>query len=319
MTTKAKALDRLIDAIAGEDVPMTSQTVAGRLDTLADTLAGDDVTFTARDVAGRISQLAGMIEDGTIVIGGGGDKWEPLRDGNTHFWVETFGSDDVLTISLACANPSSKPLAEFTIDWGDGSTSHPNGTYPEAYTHTYQKAGVYVITLLCENDGYFSGSSSGTFSTDRAAHNRLLYAELTRDTFNYGTSNIFTNCYRLHGLSLDGGGNIGNYICDGCYGLGKLLLDASDSWTIGSYSFQNTTIEYLNIPEGVTSISQYAFAGAEPYSVTLHSTTPPTLSNSNAFTAANVLHFYVPAASVDAYKAASNWSTYADKIQAIPA
>ena len=70
MTTKAKALDRLIDAIAGEDVPMTSQTVAGRLDTLADTLAGDDVTFSARDIAGRISQLAGMIEDGTISIGG---------------------------------------------------------------------------------------------------------------------------------------------------------------------------------------------------------------------------------------------------------
>lgn len=49
MTTKAKALDRLIDAIAGEDVPMTSQTVAGRLE-----------------------QLAEGIEDGTISIGGGG-------------------------------------------------------------------------------------------------------------------------------------------------------------------------------------------------------------------------------------------------------
>ena len=49
MTTKAEALDRLIDAIAGEDVPMTSQTVAGRIDTLADGIA-----------------------DGTIPIGGGG-------------------------------------------------------------------------------------------------------------------------------------------------------------------------------------------------------------------------------------------------------
>lgn len=49
MTTKAEALDRLIDAIAGEDVPMTSQTVAG-----------------------RIEQLAEGIEDGTITIGGGG-------------------------------------------------------------------------------------------------------------------------------------------------------------------------------------------------------------------------------------------------------
>jgi len=50
MTTKAKALDRLIDAIAGEDVPMTSQTVAGRLE-----------------------QLAQMIEDGDISGGGEGN------------------------------------------------------------------------------------------------------------------------------------------------------------------------------------------------------------------------------------------------------
>ena len=50
MTTKAKALDRLIDAVAGEDVPMNSQTVAGRLE-----------------------QLAAGIEDGTISVGGGGN------------------------------------------------------------------------------------------------------------------------------------------------------------------------------------------------------------------------------------------------------
>ena len=93
MTTKAKALDRLIDAIAGEDVPMTSQTVAGRLDTLADTLAGDDVTFTARDIAGRISQLAGMIEDGTISIGGG------VPRGYIPFYMFEVSRDDFIALS----------------------------------------------------------------------------------------------------------------------------------------------------------------------------------------------------------------------------
>lgn len=72
MTTKVKALDRLIDAIAGSDVPVAAQTVAGTIDALADTLAGSDVTFTAQDIAGRLDELAKMVEDGTIVIGGGG-------------------------------------------------------------------------------------------------------------------------------------------------------------------------------------------------------------------------------------------------------
>ena len=72
MTTKVKALDRLIDAIAGSDVPVAAQTVAGTIDALADTLAGSDVTFTAQDIAGRLDELAKMVEDGTISIGGGG-------------------------------------------------------------------------------------------------------------------------------------------------------------------------------------------------------------------------------------------------------
>ena len=49
------------------------------------------------------------------------------------------------------------------------------------------------------------------------------------------------------------------------------------------------------------------------------STEPPTLSNKNAFSGIpNDCVIYVPAASVDAYKTATNWSNYASKIQAMP-
>jgi len=37
----------------------------------------------------------------------------------------------------------------------------------------------------------------------------------------------------------------------------------------------------------------------------------------SAFDSTNNCQIYVPAASVDAYKAATNWSSYASRIQAI--
>ena len=48
----------------------------------------------------------------------------------------------------------------------------------------------------------------------------------------------------------------------------------------------------------------------------LYPTTPPTLS-SNALDYTNNCPIYVPSASVNAYKSANNWSTYASRIQAI--
>jgi hypothetical protein len=51
--------------------------------------------------------------------------------------------------------------------------------------------------------------------------------------------------------------------------------------------------------------------------VTVNAITPPTLG-SNAFDSTNNCPIYVPAESVNTYKSATNWSTYADRIQAMP-
>lgn len=53
-------------------------------------------------------------------------------------------------------------------------------------------------------------------------------------------------------------------------------------------------------------------------SITFLATTPPLLASSNAFNGTNNCPIYVPAARVNAYKAATNWSAYASRIQAIP-
>jgi hypothetical protein len=53
-------------------------------------------------------------------------------------------------------------------------------------------------------------------------------------------------------------------------------------------------------------------------SIIVNATTPPKLSNSNAFNNTNDCPIYVPSGSVNTYKSASGWSTYASRIQAIP-
>ena len=103
---------------------------------------------------------------------------------------------------------------------------------------------------------------------------------------------------------------------------------------------QNTAIEKIIVPNGVTEIQGSAFsscyslsslvfpdtlqsiaASAFAQNVSMHeyhflSTTPPTLANANAFDdIPSDCIIYVPMASVEAYKTATNWSTYATQIQ----
>ena len=99
------------------------------------------------------------------------------------------------------------------------------------------------------------------------------------------------------------------------------------------FSFNTTTIDFgafsscyslesIDIPSAIESINYEAFKNCENLaSVYVHATTPPTLRN-DSFDGTPIADgtgtIYVPAASVNAYKAASGWSTYASQIQAIP-
>ena len=73
----------------------------------------------------------------------------------------------------------------------------------------------------------------------------------------------------------------------------------------------------VTIPASVTYIGDFAFYQCTSLtSTTCLAITPPTLASTRAIY--NYGPIYVPAESVDAYKAAEGWSSYADRIQAIP-
>ena len=130
----------------------------------------------------------------------------------------------------------------------------------------------------------------------------------------------FTSVSGLNSVTID-------YDSNATFGVGCQFSGSSiTSLTIGSHPtsignsmFTNCTkLTTLVIPSNISSINNYAFSGCTGLtSITVHSTTPPTLGY-EAFNNTNDCPIYVPPESVDSYKAASGWSKYASRIQAIP-
>lgn len=90
---------------------------------------------------------------------------------------------------------------------------------------------------------------------------------------------------------------------------------------------RGSRIKKLFIPASVTSIAATAFQGNGLLEeIHLYPETPPSLANTNAFgsqtSATNTCIFYVPYSAdhsiLNAYKTATNWSTFADKMQEEP-
>lgn len=90
--------------------------------------------------------------------------------------------------------------------------------------------------------------------------------------------------------------------------------------TVSGYSFRgNAQLQTIEIGTGCTSIGTAAFENCQSLtSITIKATTPPPLENINVFQNTNNCPIYVPAESVETYKTATNWSTYANRIQPIP-
>jgi hypothetical protein len=138
--------------------------------------------------------------------------------------------------------------------------------------------------------------------------------------------NAFKNCYSLSSVTIPSSvTSIGDYAFYYCYSLSSVTIPSSVT-SIGSSAFSNCySLPSVTIPSSVTSISNNAFQNC--YSVAeyhLAPTTPPTLTNANTFNniAADCI-IYVPYSAdhsiLNAYKTASNWSTYASYMQEEPA
>ena len=81
----------------------------------------------------------------------------------------------------------------------------------------------------------------------------------------------------------------------------------------------NTNLASVILPATLTSMAGRAFDGCTSLrTITCLATTPPTITSTDLPGTSVVRNIYVPAESVEDYKAASYWSSYASKISAIP-
>lgn len=131
------------------------------------------------------------------------------------------------------------------------------------------------------------------------AHNdNIQYITLpTNDNFNVITSSCFEDCSNLENIKIP-----------------------NSVTTIKDRAFYSCNdLKTIYIGSGVTTIEGYAFHTAINISplkgVYLSPTTPPTISN-NSFYFDNTTNckIYVPKGTLDAYKTAENWSTYANRM-----
>ena len=237
-----------------------------------------------------------------------------------------------------------------TVDWGDGTTSTVTGSSTSTVVntqHSYATAGNYVIAIavsgsmaLVGNTSYGSQvlwKNSTTGSLNRAYQNAIQKVEIGFNTSIGSTA--FGICYSLASVTIPSGvTSIGDYAFGLCNSLASVTIPSTVT-SIGNNAFGTChSLSSVVIPSGVTSIDGYAFSTCHslssvviPDSVTsiggyafnncyglgfikFTRTTPPTVSNSNAWT--NIptdCIIYVPSGTLSAYTSATNYpssSTY---------
>ena len=248
-------------------------------------------------------------------------------DGKTRIYIHL--EEGRTSPKLGCC-----PNGTVTVDWGDGTTPDTlTGTSVSTVkwtpTHEYGAAGDYVIKLSVSGSVSFAGINSLNqysyllrYSSGADLRNQVYQSALQKVEIGDGVTLIssfaFARCYSLSSITIPGSvTSIGGFAFQNCYSLLSITIPNGVT-SIGNNAFQNCySLSSITIPNSVTSIGNGAFNscyGVRYYDFTRH-TAVPTLSNTNAFdNIAADCEIRVPAALADEWKAATNWTTYADHI-----
>ena len=252
------------------------------------------------------------ISTGTFNKTGMSGSTKPDLDLSANVWLEVgdgsfnscYFNNVIFPNNCRLSSESFQSCSASTLSFGSG-TMILDGAYNPAFGYsTISDIDLNGVTRI----------GDGAFYSTRGYTSITIPPSVT--TFG---SNAFNNVFTLNSVTID-------YASNATLGENQFMDLYITSLTIGSHPtsiggnmFRNCIeLTSLVIPSNISSINFYAFNGCSSLnSITVHSTTPPTLG-SGAFDDTNDCPIYVPSGSVDAYKAASGWSDYASRIQAIP-
>lgn len=202
-----------------------------------------------------------------------------------------------------------------------GTVENDFATYATAISNLPSGGGSDDLKNLIERDITSINIPSGTTTIGYSVFNgcsHLTSVTIPNSVTTIG-ENAFYNCTDLNSVTIpDSVTTIGTSAFQNCGRLTSVTIGNSVT-TIGITAFYLCNgLTSITIPDSVTSIGERAFRSCTSLtSIVCLATTPPTIGSNTFQSVPTTCPIYVPAASVDTYKAANIWSTRADYIQAI--
>lgn len=234
---------------------------------------------------------------------------------DTHSEYNTYisGQDAILPNVSCCKNENevhynpwveTKLVCEYNISDISSATTLRTG-YAQNMFKSMEIDGVVLDNLV----------TSYQFST---TGKHIVKYELYDETTVGNTPPSFSQISTLVKVSIPNSvTTIGDYAFTGCSGLTSITIPSSVTTIYVAFN-GCSSLTSITIPNSVTSIGNEAFSNCSSLTnVTIQATTPPTLGVDVFSNNASGRKIYVPSASVNTYKAATNWSTYASDIEAI--
>lgn len=222
--------------------------------------------------------------------------------------------------------PNESPTYVFSANYTDGTSYFGNlcdGSSVPITTGITRAHSSSVDTMSSATIGdCVTSIQSGCFSGCTSL--RTLNSEV-EGVFNipngvtYIASTAFYRCSGMTSVNIPNSVTVINSAFQYCTSLTSVTVPNSITQIESRFCYACSGLLTVNLPSTITKIYGDSFAYCTSLqSITILATTPPTLMAVSAFSETNNCPILVPTESVEAYKAANNWSNYASRIQAIP-
>lgn len=213
--------------------------------------------------------------------------------------------------------------ATYTLLHYGNSTANRNRAYSNCVQAVRVGDGIYLGSMAfahCHSLKYVTipSRAKGTSGSLFQYCNSLEFVAMP-DGLTDIQSQMFSYCRALKAVSLSPRvSSCGTSIFEFCESLASASIPGKITSTNNSmYTNCNGLVEFT-VPGRVTYIATGLFSGCQCLRrVRFRRSVPPTMASTSAFSS-TYFDILVPRDSVDAYKAATNWSTYANRIMADP-